>query len=207
MTKSRWSVSTFIAVLSLVGALTAVGDEKKAAAPAAGAPSPEEMMKAFVAAGTPGDAHKKLEPIVGTFTAHAKNWMAPGAKADESDGISENKWVLGGRFIEQQVTATMMGQPFNGIGYTGYDNYKKKYVGSWMDSMGTMIMTSTGSFDASGKKLTSSGTVDDVVMKKPAKVKGVVTITDNDHHLYEMWSPGPDGKMFKTLEVSYTRKK
>ena len=94
-----------------------------------------------------------------------------------------------------------------GIGYTGYDNYKKKYVGSWTDTMGTMIMISTGTADASGKKFTFWSTVDDVVMKKPAKVKEIVTVVDGDHHTYEQWSSAPDGKMFKSLEVQYTRKK
>jgi len=73
--------------------------------------------------------------------------------------------------------------------------------------MGTMMMTSTGTADASGKKFTFWSTVDDVVMKKTVKVKSQATIVDNDHQTYEMWSPAPDGKMFKSLEVQYTRKK
>ncbi len=211
------SAALSLLVLSLVPS-AASADEKpkeaaKAAAPAtkaaapAGMPSQEEMMKAWMAAATPGEAHKKLEPVVGSFTVQTKMWMDPSKPPEESGGTSESKWVLGGRFVEQHVEGTAMGQPFSGIGYTGYDNYKKKYVGSWVDSMGTMIMTSTGTADASGKKLTFWSTMDDVVMKKTMKVKSQVTIVDNDHHTYEMWGPGPDGKMFKTLEIHYTRKK
>jgi hypothetical protein len=76
-----------------------------------------------------------------------------------------------------------------------------------MDTMGTMIMNSTGTGDASGKKLTFWSTMDDVVTKKTMKIKSMLTIVDNDHHTYEMWAPAPDGKMFKSLEVQYTRKK
>jgi hypothetical protein len=170
-------------------------------------PSQEEMMKAWMAAATPGEAHKKLEPVIGSFTVKTKMWMDPSKPPEETGGTSENKWVLGGRFVEQHVDGTAMGQPFSGIGYTGYDNYKKKYVGSWVDSMGTMIMTSAGTADASGKQITFWSTMDDVVMKKTMKVKSQVTIVDADHHTYEMWGPAPDGKMFKTLEVQYTRKK
>jgi hypothetical protein len=188
------------------GARPATAAAKPAAAPAH-VPSQEEMMKAWTAAATPGEAHKKLEPMVGSFTVVTKMWMDPSKPPEESTGTTESKWVLGGRFVEQQVEGTAMGQPFHGIGYTGYDNYKKKYVGSWVDSMGTMIMTSTGTADASGKKFTFWSTIDDVVMKKPLKVKGVLTIVDDDHHAYEMWAPGPDGKMFKSLEIAYTRKK
>jgi hypothetical protein len=36
-----------------------------------------------------------------------------------------------------------MGMPFEGLGYTGYDNVKKQYFGTWIDSMSTGIMTSS----------------------------------------------------------------
>jgi hypothetical protein len=213
--KLRRNILPFAAALSLVGLslgslpVRAEDKPKAAAKPAAsaGAPSQEEMMKAWMAVATPGEAHKKLEPVVGSFTVATKMWMDPSKPPEATSGTSENKWALGGRFVEQRVEGTAMGQPFSGVGYTGYDNYKKKYVGTWMDSMGTMIMTSTGTADASGKKVTFWSTMDDVMTKKTVKVKSMVTIVDNDHHTYEMWSPAPDGKMFKSLEVQYTRKK
>jgi len=195
--------------LPIVAALSlpASAEDKPKAREAPKMPSQEEMMKAWMAVATPGEAHKKLEPLVGTFTAKTKAWMEPGKPPEETEGTSENKWVLGNRFIEQHIEGQMMNQPFSGIGYTGYDNYKKKYVGTWMDSMGTMIMSSLGTMDPSGKKLTSWSTVDDVIMKKPSRIKSLLTILDNDHHTFEMWGPAPDGKNFKVLEVSYTRKK
>jgi len=212
MTKSRLSVFTFIAILSLVGALRALGAEKKkqpakAAAPAAAAPSEEEMTKAWMAAATPGEAHKKLEPVVGTFTTKTTATMVPGKPPEVTEGLAENKWVLGGRFLEQHFDGKAMGQPFSGIGYTGYDNYKKKYVGTWIDTMSTSTMISTCTMDAEGKTMTCSSTVDDVIMKKPQKIKSIMKIADADHHSFEMWGPGPDGKNAKMLEVEYTRKK
>lgn len=170
-------------------------------------PSQEEMMKAWMEVATPGEAHKKLEPMVGTFEAKVKSTMDPSKPPEESTGTSENTWVLGGRFIEQKVTGSMMGQPFNGLGYSGYDNYKKKYVGTWMDSMGTMIMMMEGTMDSTGKTMTASGKMDDIMMKKTVTVTSKTTVQDNDHHTYEMWCPGPDGKMMKMLEIHYTRKK
>ncbi len=199
-----------VAALALVGSRGALAQEKggeKAKGARAGMPSEEETMKAWMAASTPGEAHKRLEPLVGSFTVKTKSWMAPGAPPEESGGTCENKWVLGNRFIEERCEGTMMNQPFSGIGYTGYDNYKKKYVGTWMDSLGTMIMSSTGTMDASGKKLTSWSTIDDVVRKKPERIKSVMTIADNDHQTFEMFGPGPDGKVFKMMEMQYTRKK
>jgi Protein of unknown function (DUF1579) len=215
MMKNRRNILFFVGSFSLLGlslgSFAAFADDKpkaaaKPPAPAA-APSQDEMMKAWAAAATPGEAHKKLEPLVGSFTVATKMWMDPAKPPDESSGTAEKKWALGGRFVEERVEGTAMGQPFTGIGYTGYDNYKKKYVGTWMDNMGTMMMNASGTADASGKNFTSWSTIDDVIMKKEVKVKGVMTVVDGDHHTYEMWSPAPDGKLFKSLEIQYTRKK
>ena len=42
---------------------------------------------------------------------------------------------------------------------------------------------------------------------KDSPVEEKLTIVDKDHHTLEMWSPGPDGKMFKMMEIKYARKK
>ena len=164
-------------------------------------------MEAMMKAGTPGDAHKKLEAFVGTFDTNVKMWMKPGAPPAESSGVSTNAWALDGRWVEQRFAGTFMGMPFSGIGYTGYDNIKKKYVGTWMDSMSTSMMVSTGKADASGKTYTFTSTMDDPMTGKSAPIKEKVTVVDEDHHSMEMWAPGPDGKMYKMMEITYTRKK
>ena len=147
-----------------------------------------------------------LGELAGSWTVGLKMWMDPSAQPQESKGTSENKMALGGRFLEQRFEGTFMGQPFSGVGYTGYDIYKKQYVGTWMDTMGTQIMSSTGTADASGK-MTFTGSMDDPMTNKKMDFKETITVVDPDHHTFEMWMPGMDGKMFKTLEIQYVRKK
>jgi Protein of unknown function (DUF1579) len=197
-----------LAFLIVIAALAIGADEKaKKTTPAAGKMDEKAMMEMMAKYSTPGEEHKKLEQFVGTWDTTNKMWMDPNAPAQESKGVAENKMALGGRFLEQHYEGTFMNQPFTGMGYTGYDLYKKQYVGTWMDSMGTTIMTTTGTADASGKTMTFTGTMDDYMTGKKANFKEVVTVVDNDHHTFEMWWPGPDGKMFKTMEIQYARKK
>jgi hypothetical protein len=205
--------------LALAAAMTVAGlaaadtakkpaDAAKKPAEQAAAPADEKaMMEKWLQVATPSAGHKALEPVVGTWDAKITMWMAPGAPPQESTGTSENKWVLGGRFVQQSYDGNFMGQPFSGVGYTGYDNFKKKYVGTWMDTMGTMIMVSQGSADATGKTLSMTSTIDDVMTGKPTNVKSEIKIVDADHHVMEMWGPDPTGKQFKTMEIHYTRKK
>ncbi len=52
--------------------------------------------------------------------------------------------------MQEDFSGEFMGKPFHGIGITGYDNLKKKYVGSWIDDMGTGLFISEGDADAEG---------------------------------------------------------
>ncbi len=192
------------AVLATAGFAGAQDSTKKAAAPA-GSDKEKAMMDAMVKAGTPGAEHKKLTDMAGTWDAKVRMWMKPGAPPEESAGVSEATSIMGGRYLEEKFTGMMMGQPFTGQGITGYDNVQKKYVATWADSMSTGIMNSTGRAD--GNKMTMSGQMADPMTGKMSTLKEVMTVTDNDHHTFEMWAPGPDGKVYKMMEIEYTRKK
>jgi hypothetical protein len=196
-----------LAFLIVIAALAIGADEKaKKTTPAAGKMDEKAMMEMMAKYSTPGEEHKKLEALAGTWDATVKMWMDPNAPPQETKGVAENRMTMGGRFLEQNYEGTMMNQPFTGKGYTGYDLYKKQYVSTWMDSMGTAMMMATGTVDSSGK-MTMTGTMDDYMRGKKCDFKEIITVVDNDHHTFEMWAPDPDGKMFKTLEIHYTRKK
>jgi hypothetical protein len=210
--KAMSSLSLCAALVLVPGWAAAQDSAAKPAAPAKkqpAAPAMDEkaMMEKWMAAATPGAPHKNLARMEGTWTAKVKAWMDAAAPPMESEGTSENKMVLDGRFLEQRFQGSMMGQPFTGVGYTGYDNVQKKYVGSWVDSMGTALMYMEGTADATGKVITTSGRMPDALTGKVVSVKSVTTLVDPDHHQLEMWAPDPTGKVIKTLEIHYYRKK
>lgn len=172
-------------------------------------PSAEEkaQMEAMMKAATPGDMHKKLSAMVGTFEVKVTMWNMPGQPPTDSTGTAENTWVLGGRFVEQKFTGNFMGMPFDGIGYTGYDNIKKEYVATWIDNFGTQMMISNGNLGADGKTYSFTSSMSDPMSGKTMPVQEKVTVVDDDHHVMEMWGPAPDGKMYKMMAITYTRKK
>ena len=47
-----------------------------------------------------------------------------------------------------------MGMPFRGRSTLGYDPQKKKWVGTWVDSMSPSMFVMEGGYDAAGKVLT-----------------------------------------------------
>src|SRR5579872_6588365 len=104
-------------------------------------------MKAMVAYATPGDSHKMLAKFTGNWTATVTMWMQPGAQPVSSTASCTSEMILGGRYLQSKNSGNFMGQPFEGIGLAGYDNAKKAFVSSWIDNMGTGLMTMTGTWD------------------------------------------------------------
>jgi hypothetical protein len=201
VSRKTTAVSTVLLSCTAAGLISLnAADEKKTA------PSPEDTAKAMEAM-APGAAHKALEGYVGEWTVHTKLWIQPGAPPMESDGTASAKWILGKRYVETNVTSTMMGQPFEGRGITGYDNLKKVYTGFWIDNMGTAMTTTTGTLSADGKTLTSKGKMDDAFSGKMNQdYKFVDTLVSKDELTSEIYILA-DGKETKMMEMTSKRKK
>ncbi len=191
-------------VVALLIACSALAQEQKQPQMSA---AEKAQMDAWQKYMTPGEGHKTLDQMIGTWDAKVTMWQAPGAPPAVSSGVSENHWVLGNRYIEERFTGTFMGMPFQGIGYTGYDNAKKQYFGTWIDNFGTGVMTSTGNTSDKGKTWTFKSVNTDPMTGKDMPGESRMTVADADHHTFEMFGPAPDGKMFKMMEIAYTRKK
>lgn len=200
--KSQFCIAALL--LIPVGASFAYHQEKKATDAAAAKDDP--MMAKMKEFATPGPAHKVLEGRVGKWSAQMKT-MEPGKEPTMSTGTSEVKWILGGRFLEDTFTGTFMGEPFHGRGMTGFDNMKKKYVSTWIDTAGTGITMSEGMFDAGTKTFTYTGECPDCMAGKYVKSRTVDKMVDADHWTMQMYTPGPDGKEAMSMEISYTRTK
>lgn len=169
-------------------------------------PQQQAMMDAWMKFATPGDAHKALEHMVGNWDAKVMMWEAPGTEPHTSTATSEAHWLLGNRYVQENVTGTFMGMPFQGVGISGYDNAKKQYFNTWFDNFGTGVMTSVGTM-ADAKTFTFKTNTTDPMTGKDMPGESRVTITDADHHTMEQWGPGPDGKVFKMMQIDYSRKK
>jgi hypothetical protein len=193
MTRLLWLCGLGIVLLS--GAASA--DDKKGADPF------EAMRKAAA----PGPFHKKLDPMNGSWTWTSKMWFDPSKPPMDGSGIAERKWILDGRFLQDDVVSKeLFGDGFKGFGLTGYDNSQKKYIGVWSDTFTTALSSSVGTVDESGKVFTFQR--DEVDPASGQKIKGrdVIRIIDNNKHTMEMYKVLPDGKDVKVMEINFTRK-
>lgn len=168
----------------------------------------QEMMAKWQEYATPNENHKVLDTLVGSWDHTVKWWMSKDAEPEESQGTSETSWIMDGRFIQHEVEGESMGQPFAGLGITGYDNATKKYNSIWLDSMGTGIMKSTGTYDPQTKTITETGVFSCPLREGETAFRSVIKIIDDDHYTYEMHGPGHEGDVeFLNMKVEYTRRK
>lgn len=170
-------------------------------------PEQKAMMEKWTAFATPGEQHAILAKKVGKWTGKVKWWEAPDQTPNESDGSSEFKMVMDGRYLMDHTKGDTPMGPFEGMGCTGFDNLKQKYVATWIDSMGTGIMFAEGTFDPATKTFNFIGDMPDPMAGKYVKVRSTEKWIDDNKWVMESFMKGKDGKEFKSMEITYTRAK
>lgn len=176
-------------------------------------PAEAEMMAAMMELAKPGENHKLLAVGVGTWDYKVKFWMNPDNPPVESAGTSVARTVMDGRYVITHHTGkmqmpgpdgAMMDTQFDGMAVEGYDNVKKKFVSSWIDNMGTGIMNSEGTYDASAKTFTYLAEYEPMPGMK-TQLRQVLKVTDPNHRILEFFEDR-GGKEVRTMEIGYTRK-
>jgi hypothetical protein len=165
----------------------------------------QSIMEIYKKVGTPGEPHKLLEKLEGSWTTRTRGWMEPDKPPMDSTGTCEQKLILGGHYLQQVYAGDMMGQPFTGINLLGYDNQSGKYESVWLDSMSTGIFYFKGPASADGKTITQECSYDDPI-KGPSVWRSVTRIKDDNTLEYEMFITPKGGKEEKMMEMVAARK-
>jgi hypothetical protein len=214
MKECRSSICLTTTLLAL--ALSAPGRAQDNAAPKAEDKPAQgddaQMMAVMMEMAKPGENHKILAETTGSWTYKVKWWMRPDAPPMESTGTTTTKSVMDGRYFISEHSGKMsmpgpdgkmMEADFQGMGTEGYDNAKKKFVASWIDNMGTSIVTMEGTYDPATKTVTYLGEEEPVPGVK-FNVRQLVKFTDKDHRTLEFYEVH-GGKELKMMEIEYTR--
>jgi len=155
----------------------------------------------------PGPEHAILKQDVGTWDATVEMFMAPGAPPMVSKGVETNNMGCGGLCLITDFKGEMApGQAFYGHGVTTWDPAKKKYVGSWTDSMSAGLGIGESTYDAARKTVTGWMEGPDMT-GKVVKSKSLVEYKDADTRVFSMYQAGPDGKEMLGMKISYKRRK
>jgi hypothetical protein len=183
-----------VATAALVG--TAAAQEKKEGAPSPGVDFPLPK---------PGPEHEILKKEAGVWDATVESRMEPGGKVEVTKGVETNTLIGGGLWRISDFKGELMGMPFQGHSVTGYDASKKKYVGTWVDSMAPGLSTAEGTYDPKTRTLTTwieGPCPAGVVMK----FRMTTEYKDDDTRVATMHSPEGQGEEFAMMTIKYKRR-
>lgn len=171
-----------------------------------GAEAMDPSMAAMREAGTPGEHHRYLDLMLGTWGGTMSWTPNPGDEAMEFEVHATREWVLDGRYVREVVTSEFGGMPFEGIGYTGYSNIDQQFETVWMDSMSTWIYPGRGNYNPATKVLTIHSQQRDPETGRMITCWSEVDMSDSDRHVMKGWCYAADGSTFQNVEGVFERR-
>jgi hypothetical protein len=153
----------------------------------------------------PVKEHEWLKQLEGEWESEYEAFM-PGATDPMKGKGTESAKMMGGFWLIGNGTGEMMGMTMKSILTLGYDPGKKKYIGTWVDSMTSHLWNYEGTVDSTGKILTLE--TEGPCMMKPGttKFREVTEIKDKDNKTFTS-SMLDDGKWVTIVKVTSKRKK
>jgi hypothetical protein len=154
----------------------------------------------------PGPEQAVFKMDEGTWDAVVEIAAQPGMAAQKSKGVEVSTIGCGGLCLITDFKGNMMGTPFHGHGVSVWDAAKKKYVGSWTDSMSPGLAIAESTYDPAKKMMT--GTMEGPDMSgRVTKSQSTVEYSTPTTRVMRMYAPGPDGKDIEVMKISYTKRK
>ncbi len=166
-----------------------------------------EAMAKWQEACTPGRQHKALNKFVGRWKKFMYTRWFPGEEAKtHGPGEAVVTSIHAGRYIQLDEKMEMMGQPYDGLGFIGYDNFKGKYSLYWCDSLGTAASFSYGVESDGGNTLVFHGVMDEPMTGERDKpIRLVYRWLNDNERAFEIWDLLGTDREFKPIEITYTR--
>ena len=150
----------------------------------------------------PGAEHARLAKMVGHWTAHGTMTMQGMDKPMDWTGSEDVMAInngMGIMFVDRGSNA----MPMEGHGMETWDPVKKKYVGAWMDNMGTGVYTWEGTVSDDGK--TSTDVMTGNGMTGQVESTTMVNEMQDENHRTMKFYQGTDTSVAPQMTITYAR--
>lgn len=88
----------------------------------------------------PGDEHNQLDALVGLWRAHMTLYPAPGADAIEAEISGERRWLIDGRYLQEELAGDLMGGPYSRTGILTFHRLNRRFEMFTLDNLDTGFM-------------------------------------------------------------------
>jgi hypothetical protein len=142
--------------------------------------------------------HKQLQKGVGTWEGTLTMFM-PDTPV-QAVPAKEVVQPIGEFWTQSTFTCNFMGMDFVGTGCMGYDPYKERYVGTWIDNMTTELAVMTGEMDLDGNTLVMRYTARDPDSGVPTPHR-IETTFQGDSYTSDFFHGAGSGTKMMTIEM------
>ncbi len=155
----------------------------------------------------PEKEHELLQLFVGQWDSESEASMGPGQPPMKCKGSMKSR-MIGGFWVVSDMTGDMAGTTMTAVQTIGYDAEKKKYVGTWIDSMMNYMWKYEGTVDETGKILTLEAEGPNFMAAgKLTKFRDAYEIKSADHIVATSSMLTEDGKWIVFMTGNLTRRK
>lgn len=152
----------------------------------------------------PEPEHAWLAELAGEWETNAEAVMEPGKEPIKCNG-EESARMIGNFWIQSEIKNPTFGM--TGIMTLGYDPAKKKFIGTWIDSMTNHMWKYEGTLDKTGKILTLEAEGPNMMSPgKMAKFRDITEVKGKDLKVLTSEMQTEDGKWVKFMTMTAKRK-
>lgn len=155
----------------------------------------------------PAKEHAFLKQFVGEWTSEWEMIAGPDQPPMKAKGTASGR-MIGDFWAVTDVKADWPTGQMSAVLTVGYNPDKKKFVGSWVDSMLNHMWIYEGDVDSAGKLFTLNADGPDMTQPgKTAKYRDSFEFKDADNFVLTSEGQDKDGKWMKLGTAKYSRKK
>jgi hypothetical protein len=192
-----------LAVAALALAVASPGETGRTGAEELGA---RELRKRMEEMAQPRAEHELLAPLVGRFRFRAYVRLSPDDNPESAHGVAEARWILGRRFVQQEIRGRRATRSFEGRLILGFDNYAERYVGSWLDENDSGITTISAPRSEDGRTLRLTVELNDPRFEGRRRREGELLIEDETTFVLRFFEAEPStGARVAMAEIRFER--
>lgn len=149
--------------------------------------------------------HQWLKQFVGRWQTESEAKMGPDQPPMKCTGTMSSR-MLGEFWVVSELVGEMSGMTVTGVQTIGYDPEKKKYVGTWVDSVTSYMWKYEGVVDDSGKTLVLEAEgPNGMAGGKIAKFRDAYTFKSKDHIIATSSMQSEDGSWLEFMTGNFRR--
>lgn len=154
---------------------------------------------------TPGEEHLLLHRLLGPWRMEFDLGIGIGGQRVQQTGLGQGRLILGGRFVELRHSLGAANGPVEAVKTWGFDRIYQQYVGTYMDTLGTGLLTFKGSWDEERQTLWEWGILSDAARGMRHPITAALQLGNPDLLIYNFSFPGPGGKLADYMQIRMQR--